>query len=64
MLTRLGRLALRKGLVGSNAWLVLGLAAGGAQLLKRMAARDEKVVFSEKLAPGKGLVITHLGPDE
>ena len=52
-----------RGLGRSNAWLAVGLTAWGLQLLKRLATKEPKVVFSEKLSPGDRLVISHLPPD-
>ena len=63
MLTRLRRLALARGLGRSNAWLAVGATAWGLQLLKRLAAKEPKVVFKEQLKPGERLVISHLPPD-
>ncbi len=61
MVQRLLRIGIRKGLIGgSKAWLVAGAAAGGIRLLGRMARRDPRVVYCEKLEPGERLVITHL----
>ncbi|MGI9032201.1 MAG: hypothetical protein ACR2HY_00655 [Acidimicrobiales bacterium] len=61
MLRSLTRLGLTRGLLGGNRlWLGLGAAAVGLRALARVAAKEEKVVFSEELAPGQSLVITHL----
>ena len=63
MLTRLRRLGLTRGLGKSNAWLAVGVAAWALQTLKRLAAKEPKVVYREKLKPGQRIVISHLPPD-
>ena len=61
MLRTLIRNGFRKGLLGgSRPWLVVGAAAGGIRLLGRMARRESRVVYCEKLEPGERLVISHL----
>jgi len=63
LLTRLRRLGLARGLGKSNAWLAVGATAWALQTLKRLATKEPKVVFSEKLKPGERLIISHLPPD-
>ncbi|HVF13888.1 MAG TPA: hypothetical protein VM942_04770 [Acidimicrobiales bacterium] len=63
LLSRIRRLALARGLGKSNAWLAVGAAAWGLQTLKRLAAKEPKIVYSETLRPGERLVISHLPPD-
>lgn len=54
------RKGLRKGILeGSRPWLVVGVAAGGVRLLKRLSRREPQVVFSEVLPEGATLVISH-----
>jgi hypothetical protein len=61
MLRSLTRLGLTRGLLGgSRVWMGLGAAAFGVRALSRLAARRPEVVYSEDLAPGQSLVITHL----
>ena len=59
MLRLLTRTAVRRGLFGgSRTWVVVGVAAGGARLLRRLTKPQPKVVFCEELQPGQALVIT------
>ncbi len=60
MLSRLARAGLRRGILdGSRPWLVIGTAAVGARLLRRLSQRDPEVVLCEELKPGQTIVITH-----
>jgi hypothetical protein len=60
VLSRLARTGLRRGLVdGNRTWLAVGAAAAGFRLLRRLASKQPKVVFSEELAPGTTLLISH-----
>lgn len=60
---KLVKRGLRKGLIdGSKPWLVVGAVGGVLHLAKRLATPTEHVVYSEKLSPGEGLLITHF-PD-
>jgi len=61
MLRRLTRLGITRGLLGGDRrWLALGTAAFGVRALAKLATKESKVVYSEDLAPGESLVITHL----
>jgi len=61
MLRSLTKLGITRGLLGgSRGWLAIGTAAVSLRLLAKMAIKEPKVVFSEDLAPGESLVITHL----
>lgn len=61
MLRSLTKLGITRGLLGgSRGWLAVGTAAVSLRLLAKMAIKEPKVVFSEDLAPGESLVITHL----
>jgi len=59
MLKTLVRVGFARGIGGSRGWLTLGVTAGGLRLLRRMAKREEDVVYLEKLLPGESLVIRH-----
>lgn len=59
MLKTLVRIGFARGLGGSRGWLALGITAGGLQVLRRLAKREEEVVYLEKLLPGDSLVIQH-----
>ena len=61
MLRRLSRLGLTRGLLGGERhWLVLGTVAFTLRALVKLVTKEAKVVYSEDLAPGESLVITHL----
>ena len=58
---RLMRTGLRRGLLeGSGAWLAVGAAAVVIRVARRAMARRPEIVYSERLAPGEGLMIQHL----
>ncbi len=59
MLKTLVRIGFARGIGGSRGWLTLGVAAGGLQLLRRMAKREPEVVYREELHPGQSVVIQH-----
>lgn len=55
------RTALRRGLLGgSRPWMTVFAVVGVTKLLRRLAGAQPETVFSHKLEPGEGLVITHL----
>ena len=57
------RQGLRRGLLGGeNLWLVVGGGALALRFAVRVMRKREEVVFSEKLALGETLVITHRPP--
>ena len=59
----LARRGLRRGLAeGDNFWLALGGAALALRLAIKVLRKQEEVVFSEKLALGESIVITHRPP--
>ena len=60
MLKSLVRIGFARGIGGSRGWLTVGVVAGGLRLLRRMAKREEEVVYKEKLLPGQSLVIQHI----
>ncbi|MDQ6798548.1 MAG: hypothetical protein M3011_11130 [Actinomycetota bacterium] len=61
MLRRLTSLGITRGLLGGDRrWLALGTAAFGLRALAKLVTKEPKVVYSEDLAPGESLVITHL----
>ena len=50
----------RRGVMGgSQAWMALGAAALGLRVIRRMAS-PKPVVITERLTPGRALVIRHL----
>ena len=65
MLRLLLRRGLWNGLVGgSRFWMVVGGAAAGVRIIRRLSGREPKVVYSEKLEPGQTVVISHPMGDE
>ena len=61
MLRTLTRIAISRGLFGgSRAWLTVGTAVVGLRAVGRLVNKEPKVVYSEELAPGESLVISHL----
>jgi hypothetical protein len=59
------RYGIRKGwsegvLGGNSTWIAVGGVALVSHLAGRALARNEDVVFSEKIAPGESFRITHL----
>jgi hypothetical protein len=59
LLRALSRKGLRQGLTigpGSRGWLVVGLAAGAAQWMRRKSG-EPKASWSHKLEPGETLVV-------
>ena len=65
LLRTIARTGVRRGLTGpgGRGWLTVGLAAAVIQFLRRKAD-EPKVEITEKLAPGQGIVITHLSREE
>lgn len=60
MLGFLLRRSLQRGVLGgSRRWLVIGGAALGIKVLRKVAGSEPQVVYSEKLEPGEALVIAH-----
>ncbi len=58
---RLTRMGAARGLLGgSKAWFTVWVVAGGFRLLGKVFRREPEVVYSEDLAPGESLVISHL----
>ncbi|MBA3268119.1 MAG: hypothetical protein H0T70_07660 [Acidimicrobiia bacterium] len=61
MLRTLTRIAISRGLFGgSRRWVGIGTVVVGLRALGRLANKEPKLVYSEDLAPGESLVITHL----
>lgn len=59
LLPKLQSVGIRRGLLGgSRAWTVVAVASIGVRLLRRLAG-DREVVYSEELAPGESLLISH-----
>jgi hypothetical protein len=58
MLHRLQRFAFTRGL-SNQRWLTFGIAVWAIRRLRKMAGRQEHVVYREVLDPGQTLVIAH-----
>jgi hypothetical protein len=52
LLRSLTRRGLRNGMSGSTPWLVVGIAAGGLRLLRRIARDDEEVLYRTAVKAG------------
>ena len=52
VLRSLTRRGLRNGMSGSTPWLVVGIAAGGLRLLRRLARDDEEVLYRTVVKAG------------
>ena len=52
VLRSLTRRGLRNGMSGSTPWLVVGIAAGGLRLLRRIARDDEEVLYRTAVKAG------------
>lgn len=58
MIRFLFRQGITRGLIGGNRfWTGVAVATGGIRIVSRLAGGKEKVLYSEKLEPGKTLVI-------
>jgi hypothetical protein len=51
-LRRLTSAGFRRGVAGSRVWLVVGILAGGARLLRWLARDDEEVLYRTEIRPG------------
>jgi hypothetical protein len=49
----LSRTGLRRGLSGSRPWVVVGVAATGARLLRNLAREQPEVLYRTVLRPGE-----------
>lgn len=52
LLRRLMRSGFRRGMSGSQAWLVLGISAFGIRTLRKLARPAPKVVYRTEVRPG------------
>jgi hypothetical protein len=52
LLRRLTRSGLRNGMSGSTPWLIVGMAAGGLRLLRRLARDEEEVLYRTAIWAG------------
>ena len=52
VLRSLTRRGLRNGMSGSTPWLVVGIAAGGLRLLRRLARDEEEVLYRTAIRAG------------
>lgn len=60
---RLGDEGWVRGARGNGLWLAIGLVTGGIKLMSRLGTRKREVLFSQELAAGEALRITHLLED-
>jgi len=60
MLRFLVRTGLRRGFMGgSRVWTVVGAAAIGIRLLKKLTGSEPEVVFCKAIRPGETLLVSH-----
>jgi hypothetical protein len=52
LLRRLTRSGFRRGMTGSNTWLIVGVLAGGARILRHLSRNDEDVLYRTVVKPG------------
>jgi hypothetical protein len=52
LLSRMMRAGFRRGMSGSQAWLVLGVSALGVRTLRKLARPAPEVVYRTELHPG------------
>jgi hypothetical protein len=52
LLSRLVRAGFRRGISGSQGWLVLGISAFGVRTLRKLARPAPEVVYRTELHPG------------
>ena len=52
LLRRLTRSGFRRGMTGSNTWLIVGILAGGFRILRHLARPDEDVLYRTVVKPG------------
>ncbi len=52
LLRRLTTTGLRRGALGSRAWLVVGILAAGVRLLRRVARNEEEVLYRTRIREG------------
>jgi hypothetical protein len=52
LLRRLTRSGFRRGMTGSNTWLIVGVLAGGARILRHLSGNDEDVLYRTVVKPG------------
>jgi hypothetical protein len=52
LLRRAMRAGFRRGMSGSQAWLVLGISALGIRTLRKLARSEPEVVYRTELRPG------------
>jgi hypothetical protein len=52
LLRRLTRSGFRRGMTGSNTWLIVGVLAGGVRILRNLSRNDEDVLYRTVVKPG------------
>jgi hypothetical protein len=52
LLRNLTRRGLRNGMSGSTPWLLVGMAAGGLRLLRRLARDEDEVLYRTAIKAG------------
>lgn len=62
LLRRATILGTRRGLGGSNAWLVVAILAVGARVLRRLANPEPEVLYRTRIRPGDRFEISAREP--
>lgn len=52
LINRASTIGLRRGLTGNRTWLLLGIVAVGVRTLRRIAHRDEQVLYRTVVRAG------------
>src|SRR5436305_153214 len=61
LLRRIMRTGVRRGMAGSRAWFVVGVAAGGVRLLLHLARDEDEVVYRTVVQPGDRVLVAVSG---
>lgn len=62
LLRRATILGTRRGLGGSNAWMVVAILAVGARMLRRLANPETEVLYRTRIRPGDRFEISAREP--
>ena len=62
LLRRLTRSGFRRGMTGSNTWLIVGILAGGVRILRNLARNDEDVLYRTVVKAGDVFEIVTKAP--
>ena len=63
LLRRMTWTGIRRGMNGSNAWMVVAIVAVGARTLRRLAHSEPEVLYRTKMEPGHRFVMRARVPE-